>query len=250
MTPGLRDYRTTGPRQTQLEGDGLRPLREANCEAYLAGNGRRLRFTLGLVRRLKPPPSTNVLDVGPHVLTTRLRRLYEKVDSLGINPPDEYVQPRWNEQHFEQDLSDFGSVTLPSHSYDLIVCCGVVEHITSLPREWMGFFGRMMRPDGLLVIETPNGAALKNRLMMLAGVQPYHCKERPENGDKGHIREWTKREILEAARDSGLRLVRYLCVNDIVHPGLAGRVYRWVQAVLPAGLRDDMYFVFGRADLR
>jgi hypothetical protein len=130
--------------------------------------------------------------------------------------------------------------------YELITFCGTAEHLTSLPRQWFAFLRPLLSASGFLLLETPNAAALKNRLLLLAGWQPYRCHDTPRHGDKGHIREWTRREIIEAAADSGLRLFAYRCVNDICHPGLAGRLYRLSQALLPAALRDDMYFIFTR----
>ena len=82
--------------------------------------------------------------------------------------------------------------------YDAVVCAGVIEHIPHTPRPLLVSLTSLLKPGGVLVLETPNLAYLYRRLALLRGqsvyppiAQQFHT----ELPFEGHHREYTMPEI-------------------------------------------------------
>ena len=100
-------------------------------------------------------------------------------------------------------LHDFGDVGYGlaglDASYDVVLCMGVIEHIPSSPRPLLETLNRVLRPGGLLVIDTPNLVHLYNRQKfargetVLADIQAQYETELPF---EGHHREYTIPELV------------------------------------------------------
>lgn len=54
---------------------------------------------------------------------------------------------------------DLASANFPDEAFDLITVRHVIEHIPE-PRSFMAELSRLLRPDGMLIVETPNSDAL------------------------------------------------------------------------------------------
>jgi SAM-dependent methyltransferase len=83
--------------------------------------------------------------------------------------------------------------------YDVVLCMGVIEHIPSSPRALLATLDRVLRPGGLLVIDTPNLVHLYNRQKfargetVMADIQAQYETELPF---EGHHREYTIPELV------------------------------------------------------
>jgi len=103
--------------------------------------------------------------------------LSQKAKSVvGLDIDTEALQ--WaREHHKRSNLSyerhaDFGA-TLPDASFDLITCFEMIEHVAEpAQRETIRNISRMLAPNGLTVISTPNPEITK-----LYGENPYHIRE-------------------------------------------------------------------------
>jgi hypothetical protein len=90
--------------------------------------------------------------------------------------------------------------------YDVVLCMGVIEHIPSSPRPLLQTLDRLLRPGGLLVIDTPNLVHLYNRQKfargetVLADIQAQYETELPF---EGHHREYTIPELVWMLRRIG-----------------------------------------------
>jgi len=90
--------------------------------------------------------------------------------------------------------------------YDVVLCMGVIEHIPSSPRPLLATLDRLVRPGGLLVIDTPNFAHLYNRQKfargetVLADIAAQYDTELPF---EGHHREYTIPELVWMLRRIG-----------------------------------------------
>lgn len=90
--------------------------------------------------------------------------------------------------------------------FDLIYCGEVIEHLFD-PDHLLDEIKRLLAPEGVAILDTPNLASLVNRLALLLGYQPfftdvslrYHVgKLRPMDSEGGgHIRIFTKRALEE-----------------------------------------------------
>jgi len=107
-------------------------------------------------------------------------------------------------------LYDFADVGFELHEldqrYDVVLCMGVIEHVPSSPRPLLDTLNRVLRPGGLLVIDTPNLVHLYNRQKfargetVLADIQAQYETELPF---EGHHREYTIPELVWMLRRIG-----------------------------------------------
>lgn len=213
---------------------------------YEQQNVQRIERTVRLAQRLALSRYARVLDIGPHCLTTALRQQFYRVDTLGFNPPDEFIAPRGNERHWEQDLNGIPWHNPNGSPYDLVLCCEVVEHLHLPLRFAVAELAGLIRPGCCIILTTPNAAALKNRVKLSAGREPWSMHASPRNGDVGHFREYTRTEALLAAEAQGLTLAHFEAHSDLGHSGLVGRCYNVLCSRLPCGLRDLFVYVLRR----
>lgn len=92
----------------------------------------------------------------------------------------------------------FGAETL-----DVVVCDEVIEHVVDTDG-LLDDVHRVLRPEGVLVLSTPNLAAWFNRLALLGGIQPAFTEVgysgvygRPGSEVVGHLRLFTWRALRE-----------------------------------------------------
>lgn len=205
-------------------------------------HARRIAQTVALVQKTAARKE-KLIDVGPHELTVQLRNQFDHVDSIGFDPEAITQQSRRShEQHWNQDLNLRG--WSPQH-YDVVVACEVVEHLHSPIEWWMTELGNLLQTRGRLIITTPNGLALKSRVRPLLGMHPYGRFHPPLQGhDFGHYREYTKQEIIEAARNTGLTLIYFKARADLNYGTKLGACYNCICKLLPAQFKDYFAYVF------
>jgi 2-polyprenyl-3-methyl-5-hydroxy-6-metoxy-1,4-benzoquinol methylase len=90
--------------------------------------------------------------------------------------------------------------------YDAVVCAGVLEHIPHTPRLLLANLTTLLRPGGVLVLDTPNLAYLYHRLALLEGrsvFAPIEGQFHTELPFEGHHREYTMREVEWMLNETG-----------------------------------------------
>jgi len=117
---------------------------------------------------------------------------------------------------------------LPSASYDLVMCMGVIEHIPHTPRLLLAALARMLKPGGVLIMDTPNLAQLANRQRLARGepvMTPIAIQFHAAIPFEGHHREYTADEMAWMIQAAGLELAAMDLFNysAYVHRTLAGR---------------------------
>ena len=213
--------------------------------AYLGEHRERYRLLLSLVQHADP---ARVLDVGPAYQTEAIRTLLPGavVDTLGF--ADERFQPREGERHVEFDLNDAQDherwPLLPE--YDLVVMAEVLEHLYTSPVLVLRFLATALAPGGHLLLQTPNAAALPNRLRLLAGHNPFE-QIREASGNPGHFREYTVRELLEIGRQAGLVPIEWRTANYFDRGSRQSWIFNAVGSVLPPRLRAGITATFRRS---
>jgi hypothetical protein len=67
-----------------------------------------------------------------------------------------------------------------------------------------------LKPEGKLILTTPNIASLFRRLRLLLGIQPLYSY---------HVREYSMKEVLSLLREAGFEIVKayYSVVNDLTN---------------------------------
>jgi hypothetical protein len=86
----------------------------------------------------------------------------------------------------------------------------VLEHLYTAPQLVLGFIKTLLIPNGLLIVQTPNAAAVGKRIKLLLGRNPYEMI-RTDLSDPGHYREYTISELQRIGR--GLRFREERCIT-------------------------------------
>ena len=174
---------------------------------YAAYHARRYAALLLLLNRYLPKKdSQRILDIGSSKLTELLHEQFQvPVDTLGFSKDGSTVTG----YHYCFDLNE----TLWGESwrtdlplYDVVVMGEVIEHLYASPILVLEFIKSLIKPGGMLVLQTPNAARLRNRLRLLLGLNPFvHISE--DRDYLEHFREYTERELRMYAAEAGFEVV-------------------------------------------
>lgn len=172
-------------------------------------------------------PGQRLLELGaafPH-LTPALARVkgYEVVCSetwSGVARLDRCVcDVAGTERHmFPVHNFDLESESWPFEdaSFDVIVGCDVLEHLARDPMLVLQQINRALKPDGLLLLTTPNIASAKSVAYVLRGDSPYVFGQYIPGGSAldRHNREYTPTELERIIRSAGFQTVRLQTQNS------------------------------------
>ncbi|PIN94015.1 hypothetical protein COU54_00590 [Candidatus Pacearchaeota archaeon CG10_big_fil_rev_8_21_14_0_10_31_24] len=140
-----------------------------------------------------------------------IRRLFPKVYLSGLDySKSEVLEAR--KRGFKVKQSDFGEgIDFPKDKFDLVYAGEVIEHLYD-PDFFLEEANRILKPNGFLVISTPNLCAWFNRIFMFLGIQPLFVEPstkskfvgsgflkrfKEDSNPVGHVRIFT----LEALKD-------------------------------------------------
>jgi hypothetical protein len=164
-----------------------------------------------------------VLDVGCGVHAELAEAVADDDRYVGVDFPEriearvEYVRADLNRDSLAELLGE--------QRFDVIFCGEVVEHLFS-PDDLLDDLHRLLAPEGIVVLSTPNLAYWANRLLLLAGFSPLFLENssRAKLGRRlrllgqgsetqGHVRLFTYDALRELAQRSGFRVVRATAVQ-------------------------------------
>jgi 2-polyprenyl-6-hydroxyphenyl methylase/3-demethylubiquinone-9 3-methyltransferase len=153
---------------------------------------------------LKPLAGRRAADVGcgAGLLAEPLARLGAEVSGLDA-APENIAAAR--EHALGQGLAidyQVGSVeALERGSYDLVTCLEVVEHVAE-PRAFVHGLAAALKPDGLLILSTPNRTALSRLLLILVGEGTGRIPRGTHDWEKFLAPD----ELIALLRDAGLEV--------------------------------------------
>ena len=215
---------------------------------YLDYHGRRFKYVVGKCVQLRPEPKSRVLDVGRSHLSASLLEHYDSVWTLGFPLDDAEgfghlagIAPSRKEYagHIEFDLNNTQAIeVIPTDiRFYLISFAETIEHLYTAPELVLHALRDLLTDDGIIVCQTPNAAALHKRIALLLGRNPYE-RLRIDVRNRGHIREYTKRELIDVGRVAGLELVDHEYAEYFGRQGsalrkLAVRITETVARVFP-----------------
>lgn len=134
-------------------------------EYYLIHQNR-YRFILKKISELNLPKGAKILDIGCFPL-----HLFLKLKELGF---EVYGV---SSQHERVDLENVESLNIETDKlpfknnfFDLVLLTEVVEHLVVDPGVYLEKIKKVMKPDGLLFITTPNAAFLEKRIRAVLGL--------------------------------------------------------------------------------
>jgi len=109
---------------------------------------------------------------------------------------------RYRNHGFEGRVGDLGSgIDYPDASFDLVFCSEVIEHMTA-PERLATEIYRVLRPNGRLVLSTPNSAFWLYRLLGLFGYTVGELQH-PK-----HFQFFSRRSLLRLLKTAGFSPIR------------------------------------------
>lgn len=209
-------------------------------QEYLLFHKDRYQYLMNELGRYLPTEGQKkdfrVLDIGPAYQTYLMRALFDiQVNTMGFDHP---VNKRnTGENHFRVDLNHSGRFKEEVILHDLIIFSEVIEHLFTPVEEVLQFILKFLKPGGFIILQTPNAVSTFKRMKMMAGYNPFELL-RPSRD--GHFREYTVPELRDFFTVMGLIVTRVDCRNYFNYPGPYQKVYRWLNRLLPAGVKDGI----------
>jgi len=187
-------------------------------DLYVETHATRFYETLRFLPDL--PPNPRILELGaiPYYFTILLRRFveahpdtlsffeFEKSDSAthAVENRDfgERYEFAYRPLNIETEVFPFAD-----SSFDLVLCCEVLEHLLINPSHTLYESHRVLRPDGHILITTPNALRWDNLFAMVRGDNIYDRYH--GNGIYGrHNREYSTGEVAELLKANGFEVER------------------------------------------
>lgn len=224
-----------------------------------------------LASRRAGSPEPVVCDLGGYfgivgAALSKLGYTAHVVDTFGdLATADEHADVRaWWQRHgiepHDVDLQR-ADLRLPfeDESVDLVTLLAVIEHFPNTPRIVLEEAQRILRPDGLLIVDTPNAGAFGNRIGFLIHGEGFWAPIRDlyESGIPflGHKRCYSRRELVATLGWAGFEpesVVVFDPAGRVKHNGSLGArllydvVYPPLGRFLPT-LRDYLWVSARRA---
>lgn len=222
---------------------------------YATHHLRRFIETVKVIPQLDKDARVLELGASPYFMTFLIKRYlgYEDVTAAnyfgdyGERPSPPYAtsvvsSERFDEKHtFDFQMFNLEMERFPyeDDSYDLVICCEILEHLASHPAHLMREVHRVLKPGGYFIVSTPNAVRLEKVWDMFRGENPYD----PYSGDgvyARHNREYTAGEVADL-----MRVNNFEPQVNIADAYPHGGFYRFCATLFPK--RKDNLFVVGRA---
>jgi 2-polyprenyl-3-methyl-5-hydroxy-6-metoxy-1,4-benzoquinol methylase len=188
---------------------------------YLQYHRRRFEYVMRKCAEFSPDRSVSVLDVGRSSLSRMLLERYDNVTTIGL--------PLSAQEQFGHEAGTIDTASTKSYAghivfdlnyaqnverldlnqkFALIVFAETIEHLYTAPELVLGLLGNLLEPGGLIICQTPNAVALHKRILMALGFNPFE-RLRIDVRNRGHIREYTRKELIEIGRRASLDMISH-----------------------------------------
>ncbi|HSE42437.1 MAG TPA: class I SAM-dependent methyltransferase [Acidobacteriota bacterium] len=228
-------------------------FRDANeHELYIRDGWKRIQVVLDLLTDLKKEGVQKVLELGsnPYLLTILMMQRFNfdlhlanffGDDVNGIHhthsaevdgKPIEFQYSHFN---IERDPFPFEDA-----SFDCVIFCEILEHLLLNPDQAVAEIARITKPNGFVIISTPNATRLPNLYFLALGRNIYDWYS--ANGAYGrHNREYTLKEVIDLMQRHGFKVYRSHVQN--IQP--LARRFTYLQKLRPEIWYEHL-FVIGR----
>jgi SAM-dependent methyltransferase len=226
---------------------------------YLDAHETRLAKTL----EITPPggPCDRILEMGAYLqITPALKNKlgYGEVRGCYYGTPghtDHRLVTAEDGQAFDCYIDHFDAekdcFPYPDRHYATVLCCELIEHLFADPMHMMAEINRILRPDGHLVLTTPNIAGIRAISAILEGYHPGFFPaylRSSDSGDARHNREYAPREVRQLFENAGFEVTRLETgeFRDAPHPEFGWIWHLLKQYRLDTELRGDGIYAVGR----
>ena len=192
------------------------PSQIKNQKSYLNGHATRLYETYLLLNKLTKPNS-EVLSIGAGKAFTEYVLSKKKPLKLTIfdfpevitNNKDQFKESNFStiEGNFLTDFKKIGN-----KKFDVLLFCEIIEHIPVSPKKQLEIIKSYLKPNGFLIISTPNVANIYNIRRLIYSKNIFSSAEKlfvnpsQKNDFHCHRREYTMSEILRYCNDCDLEI--------------------------------------------
>jgi SAM-dependent methyltransferase len=201
---------------------------EEEMRAYGTHDFKRFVYTWGLAKDIKG----HCLELGanPYFTTMLLSRFtslelslanyfgpiengrYSQKVSFRDFKQKQILSEEFEYQHFNVEKDSF---PYPDGQFDVVVFAEIIEHLLSDPCKVLREVKRVLKPNGSLILTTPNVARLENVVRIIAGANIYDPYS--GYGPYGrHNREFNRHELIKLLQYEGFKLDVHFTTD--VHP--------------------------------
>jgi len=171
----------------------------------------RLRFRHLFSTLPSSDASLSILDCGLTPFTVYLKRTYPHYRICGIDI-NEDAGRRCQREEITFAPCDLTRDSIPRElgTFDVIVFAEVLEHLVIPPQDLFSRLRAAARPDGRLIVSTPNLAALLNRLRLALSASPldnWQTVLTAHAPGYGHVREFTMGEVASMLSGAGWTVI-------------------------------------------
>ncbi len=165
---------------------------------------------------LKNKTGPHHLDFGAGrgVFVTQLRKLHPQLQITAIDLMDKptHLDPsiRW----FAQDLNQ--TIDIPPNSFDSISAIEIIEHLEN-PRHVFRELYRVLKPNGHLVLTTPNNESMRS---ILSYIFRGHFVDFTGKSYPAHIVALNRLDLQHCAQEAGFQWCSWAYSNHGAIPGL------------------------------
>jgi len=216
--------------------------------------------------QITPPGGANdrILEMGSYLQITpalKTRLGYGEVRGCYYGPAgkvDHRAATSSEGEQFTCDLELFNAEKDPfpyaDEYFSTVLCCELVEHLAEDPMHMMAEINRILKPQGHLVVTTPNISSLRAIGAILEhyhpGFFPAYIRPRREGEEPEarHNREYTPREVVHLLENAGFEvtLLETGEFRDEPKPELEWIRHLLAHYKLPEHLRGDGIYAVGR----
>ena len=206
-----------GELRAYAEGDFERFLRTldlfpVDASGRLLEVGANPYFTTLLLRRFRPGLELSLVNYfGAGALSGEQRLVFPGFDGV-----EETIDLPFDNVNVEMEPLPY-----PDASFDHVIFCEVLEHMTNDPMTALMELKRVLKPGGVMVLTTPNAARLENVVAFIEGRNMYD--QYSGYGPYGrHNREYTRHELHMLMEHCGFDVEVSYSAN--VHPDVPPQV--------------------------
>ncbi|MCK4826591.1 class I SAM-dependent methyltransferase, partial [bacterium] len=126
----------------------------------------------------------------------------------------------------------FDSIPFEENTFDTVIASEIVEHLFLSPKALFAKLYPVLKPEGKLIVTTPNFASLLNIVLLIKNRNPAApfpdeavWVDKRAQDPRVHPREYTVKEIESALLDAGFKVCS---INTKANEGATNHNWRWV----------------------
>ena len=180
-------------------------LPDKNQKEYFEIHSFRYLYLLDYIATLNLPQSSAILDIGcypPHLFNSLSELGYK---TFGISSEHEKISLK----NVKTANIEINPLPFDDDSFDLILFSEVLEHLSKSPKLLFSEIRRVLKPNGLLLLTTPNAVRSQNLFRVIFSRNFYFpIFQLSENVNHRHNREFILSELNQLAQDADLKIVK------------------------------------------